>query len=86
MAPRATNKTKLTGLFPCEDEIARRLSQDPKEWRAKVKVLERDGFPKVDPLMNARFWPAVEAFWLRRYNLSTVEASQPDGEENLDAL
>lgn len=74
------------GLFPCEDEIARRLSQDPKEWRAKVKVLERDGLPQIDPVMGGRFWPAVCAYFQRRYGLTTIETSQPDGEENLDAI
>ncbi len=74
------------GLFPCEAEIARRLSQTPAEWAAKAKVLERDGMPKIDPVMGGRFWSAVKAFFDRRYGLSNVEVSQPDGEENLDAL
>jgi hypothetical protein len=74
------------GLFPCEAEIARRLSQVPAEWSAKAAVLERDGLPRVDPLMGGRYWPAVLAWWNRRYGISTIEVSQPDGEENLDAL
>jgi hypothetical protein len=78
--------TPTPGLFPCEAEIARRLSQAPQEWAAKATVLERHGLPRVDPLMGGRYWPAVEAFWNRRYGLSNVEASQPDGEEDLNAL
>lgn len=74
------------GLFPSEAEIARRLSQDPAGWRAKAIVLERDGLPRVDPIMGGRYWPAVLAFWNRRYGLSTIDVSQPDGGENLDAL
>ena len=74
------------GLFPSEEEIARRLSQTLVGWSAKAKILERDGLPKIDPVMGGRFWPAVKAFWLRRYGLSNIEASQPDGQENLDAL
>jgi hypothetical protein len=74
------------GLFPGESEIARRLSQRPSEWPAKAAVLERDGLPRVDPLMGGRYWPAVLAWWNRRYGLSTIEASQPDGEENLNEL
>ena len=73
------------GLFPGEPEIARRLSQDPREWE-KAVVLERHGFPRIDPLMGGRYWPAVQAYWNRRYGLSSVEVSQPDGEENLNAL
>ncbi|SFV06205.1 hypothetical protein SAMN02799631_04372 [Methylobacterium sp. 174MFSha1.1] len=74
------------GLFPCEAEVARRLSQTPTEWSAKAKILERDGLPKVDPLMGGRPWPAVQAYFLRRYGLSTVQAIPPDGMENLDVL
>ena len=74
------------GLFPCEAEIARRLSQDSKAWSGKAIVLERDGFPRIDPVMGGRYWPAVEAWWNRRYGLSIVGVSQPDGRDNLDAL
>jgi hypothetical protein len=79
-------RVRSHGLFPGEAEIARRLSQTPDDWRAKAAVLERDGFPRVDPLMGGRYWPAVLAWWNRRYGLSTIEASQPDGEENLNEL
>ena len=74
------------GLFPIEIEIARRLSQDPATWASKALILERDGFPRIDPLMEGRYWPACIAWWNRRYGLATVEVSQPDGGENLDAL
>lgn len=74
------------GLFPCEAEIARRLSQTAGEWKAKAAVLERDGLPRIDPVMGGRYWPAVQAYWNRRYGISSIEVSQPDGGENLDAL
>ncbi|AWI88358.1 hypothetical protein C0214_08930 [Methylobacterium sp. DM1] len=74
------------GLFPSEAEIARRLSQDLADWMAKAIVLERDGLPRIDPLMGARYWPAVLGYWNRRYGLSHVEVSCLDGQENLDAL
>lgn len=86
MAATAPSKIKVSGLFPCEAEIARRLSQTPAEWAAKAIILERDGLPRVDPVMGGRFWPAVQAYWFRRYNLTSIEVSQPDGEENLNAL
>jgi hypothetical protein len=72
------------GLFPCEEE--RRLSQAPADWRAKAAILERHGLPAVDPIMGGRYWPAVQAFWNRRYGLCSIEASNQDGTENLDAL
>lgn len=74
------------GLFPCEREVARRLSQDPAAWKAISVVLERDGLPRVDPLMGGRYWLAVIEWWNRRYGIGTLEVSQPDGRENLDAL
>ncbi len=80
------HQVRTQGLFPCEAEIARRLSQRPAEWAAKATILERDGLPRVDPLMGGRYWPAVEAYWRRRYGLRSIGPSQPDGEENLDAL
>lgn len=73
-------------LFPCEAEIARRLSQDPAAWRAKAAILERDGLPKIDPIMGGRYWPAVQAYMNRRYSLSNKEVFNPDGAENLDVL
>ena len=45
---------------------------------------ERQGLPKIDPIMKGRFWPAVEAFFLNRHGLSNIAASQPDGEERWD--
>ncbi len=74
------------GLSPGEAEVARRLSQSPSEWAAKAVVLERDGLTRIDPVMGGRYWPAVQAYWNRRYGLSHVEASAPDGPENLHAL
>jgi hypothetical protein len=75
-----------SGLFPSETEIARRLSQDPKTWPAKAIILEREGFPTIDPVMGGRYWPAVEAYWHCVYGLSNIEPRQLDGKENLDAL
>ncbi len=83
---RSAAKYRDQGLFPCEAEIARRLSQAPGEWTAKAEILERDGLPQIDPIMGGRFWPAVEAYWKRRYGLSSIEMFNPDGEENLDAI
>ena len=85
---RATrrNAIRSQGLFPCEAETARRLSQRPNDWAAKAQILEREGLPVIDPVMNGRFWPAVKVYWLRRYGLASIEPTPVDGEENLDAL
>jgi hypothetical protein len=57
------------GLYLSEPEIAR-FVLGPKritEWRGIAAILERDGFPKVDPLFGGRYAPAVRA-WLDAYN------------------
>lgn len=74
------------GLFPTEEEVARRLSQDPKAWGAKATVLERDGLPRIHPIMGGRYWPAVVAFWNRQYGLISGGPVVLDGRENFDAL
>jgi hypothetical protein len=56
-------------------------------------VLERDGLPKIDPLMGARYWPAVVAFFQARYGVGgmsrigsvTIVPGPPDDEEHWDA-
>jgi hypothetical protein len=85
---------KRQGLFPCEAEIARRLSQSEKRWRGIARHLEREGLPRVDPLMGARYWPAVVAFFQARYGVGAVGTigsvmmipGPPDGEEHWDAV
>ena len=79
-----TPTLKRQGLYPCEAEIARRLSQSEKHWRSIVQQLERQGLPKIDPIMKGRFWPVVEAFFRNRHGLANMVASQPDGEERWD--
>ena len=86
MTERRTNTPTLKhqGLYPCEAEIARRLSQSEKHWRRIAPDLERQGLPKIDLVMNGRFWPAVEAFFRHRHGLGALAASQADGEETWD--
>ena len=82
---------KRQGLFPCEAEIAHRLSQSQKRWRGVARQLERDGLPRIDPLMGGRYWPAVVAYFHARYGVRVEGGdtmsypSPPDGEEHWDA-
>jgi hypothetical protein len=76
---------KRQGLFPCEAEIARRLSQSEKRWREIARQLEREGLPKIDPIMRGRFWPAVASFFRARHGLDDMVPSEADGEEHWDA-
>jgi hypothetical protein len=86
MAERDANTPPLKrqGLYPCEAEIARRLSQSEKHWRQIAPQLERQGLPKIDPIMKGRFWSAIEAFFRTRHGLDNIVTSQPDGEERWD--
>jgi hypothetical protein len=85
---------KRQGLFPCEAEIARRLSQSEKRWRAIAPLLESEGLPRLDPLMGGRYWPAVVAFFQARYGVAQVGRvgnvmmvpGPPDGGEDWDAV
>lgn len=56
-------------LYLSEAEIAREIlgTKRAHEWRALADILERDGFPKVDPIFGGRYMPAVRA-WLDAYN------------------
>lgn len=76
------------GLYLTEAATARRLGVSDETWRAARAVLERQGLPPRDPIFcNRRFWPAVEAFLLRRYGIGTLPGLHPpDGEEDLDAF
>lgn len=74
------------GLFPCEAEIARRLSQTPTDWKARAVLLERQGMPRIDPVMGGRYWPAVQAWFDKRHGIASFGPSAMDGTENFDAL
>lgn len=42
-------------LYPDEAEIAQRvLGRRAREWPSKAIILEREGLPKIDPLMGDR--------------------------------
>jgi hypothetical protein len=70
------------GLFLSEAEIARRLGQTPTQWAAQAIVLEREGLPRIDPLMGGGYLRAVLAFFDRRSGLKTLNVPTTiDGEE-----
>jgi hypothetical protein len=91
--PDTRPTVRAQGLFPAEREIARRLSQSEKRWRAIAKALEPEGLPAIDPLFGGRFWPAIVGYLNARYGVGavnrigsvTVVPGPPDGEEHWDA-
>ena len=70
-------------LYPSEAEIARELLGDrARQWPEVAAVLEREGLPRIDPIMGARYFPAVRAFFDRRHGLhNNPVPSQSDGME-----
>ncbi len=61
------------------------LKEAEEKTYARVRQLEREGLPKIDPIMKGRFWPAVDAFFRARAGLGNTVPSEPDGEEHWDA-
>lgn len=72
-------------LYPTEEQIARAIlpPDHVKSWDGIAAVLERRGFPQIDPLLGGRYWPAVKAFLDRRHGLHNDLSfpKAPDGEE-----
>ena len=54
-----------------------------RDWPGLVPSLEREGMPKVDRFIGARYWPAVRAWLDRRHGVNRMaEPVEVDGEEN----
>jgi hypothetical protein len=89
-----------TPLYVDEAEVALRVLGDrASEWPSKAAVLERQGLPKIDPLMGGRLWPAVRQWFLERHGLGAQSLNNeamptkgrvrivpfaPDGEADFD--
>jgi hypothetical protein len=75
-------------LFLSDAEIATRLGLKKEEVAERLTVLERQGFPRRDPMFHdRRYWPAVREFLDRRAGLRPDAGGgalplQPDGKEN----
>ena len=59
-------------MFLSDTEIRERLNIPEKRWRPAVQHFERQGFPRVDPLIGKRYWPAIETWLLQRYAGGTM--------------
>lgn len=73
-------------MYLSDNEIRQRLNIPEKKWRPVVTYFERQGFPRKDPLVGMRYWPAVENWLLQRYS-GGLALRTPDLEEteNWDA-
>lgn len=75
-----------TPLYPTEDTIAvLALGKRAKEWPKLAPVLEREGMPRIDPLLGARYWPAVRAFLDSRHGIRLhAPPGAVNGQEDFD--
>ena len=62
-------------LYCSEEEVALRVLGPGRlrDWRNSVSILERKGLPRIDPQHDARYWPAVLAFFDRLNGLTSLE-------------
>lgn len=74
-------------MYLSDSEIRQRLNIPEKKWKPAVAHFERQGFPRRDPLVGMRYWPAVENWLLQRYSAATsMQTPEPEEAENWDAL
>jgi hypothetical protein len=71
-------------LFAPDDQIALAVcGRNARQWPAIAEVLEREGLPKVDPLIGGRYVPAVKA-WFDAQNGLGERPGAVDGPEEWD--
>ena len=74
---------RRASLYMTDGEIAAELGVTAASFVATAATLERDGFPRPDPLFaNRRYWPAVRAYLDRRAGIAQSSPQALDGEEN----
>lgn len=71
-------------LYATDDEIAVAVcGKHAAQWPSIVPVLEREGLPKIDPLLGGRYVPAVKA-WFDAQNGIGERLGPVDGKEEWD--
>ncbi len=84
MSPRPPSFDALP-LFPSEDQLALAiLGKRARDWPQIAAHYEREGLPAVDPVMGARYAPAVRAFFDRVWNVGAPNVGR-DGPERDEA-
>lgn len=72
-------------LYPSETEVAKRVlgSGRINEWKGIAIILERQGFPQIEPLFGGRYWPACEMWFRGKHKIGSLQGFQkPDGVES----
>ena len=70
-------------LFATDEEIGEAVlgSDRRAEFKGLAILLERQGMPKISPLLGGRYVPAVKQFFDTHNGLSTSAPAAPDGTE-----
>jgi hypothetical protein len=81
-------RAKEIALYASEEQVAE-LVLGPghlRDWKDRAVILEREGLPKIDPMMGGRYLPAVRTFFDLRNgvysNRSKPVLMKPDGKDN----
>lgn len=71
-------------LFATDDELALAIfgRKRASEWRQFVAYFERKGMPTMDPIVGARYRPAVKVFFDQLWNLD--RSSVPPMQDGVD--
>jgi hypothetical protein len=77
---RTTFPLEELPLFASDAEIGAALlgSKRACEWKGLAPLYERQGFPKIDPVIGGRYVPAIKAFFDKQYGIATLP-TVPDG-------
>lgn len=70
-------------LYLSEEQIAEKVLGKGRlqEWYRLARTWETEGLPTIDKLTSGRFWPAVEAFFLKRHGVSITNPPASHGRE-----
>lgn len=80
MKGRATRLEDLPLFAPDEDIALAVCGKNAGQWPSIAPLLERDGLPKIDPLIGGRYVPAVKA-WFDAKNGLGKSPEAVDGQE-----
>ena len=73
---------EMEPLYINDTEISNRLGIAKDVWSRVKKQFEVEGWPKPDPIVGKRYWPAVERWLSQRHGLIDNELILQDGKEN----
>jgi hypothetical protein len=71
------SKSNVMPLYPTEAQIAREVLGPGRldEWKGLVQVLEREGFPPIQPRYGGRYWEACLQWFRIKNGLSNFEGA-----------